>query len=201
MSVLINFKICDNSKDCNGIKVCPVGAIFWDEKRKTVAVNNKKCISCGMCEKSCLIGAIRVAKNEKEYKKIEEEIKKDPRKTSDLFIDRYGAQPIVLAFLCTKEDFNIRVLEATKMVVVELFNNDSMECLLHSIPIKELVSDYNVSYKRMEIQDNDFLKKYKIKTLPSLLFFKNGILVGKIEGYYDIKRKKELKEKVDKVLA
>ncbi|MBU0897971.1 MAG: 4Fe-4S dicluster domain-containing protein [Patescibacteria group bacterium] len=65
MSVLINFKICDNSKDCNGIKVCPVGAIFWDEKRKTVAVNNKKCISCGMCEKSCLIGAIRVAKVDK----------------------------------------------------------------------------------------------------------------------------------------
>jgi len=44
MAVLINFKICDNSKDCSGIRVCPMKAFFWDEKRKTVAVEKKNAL-------------------------------------------------------------------------------------------------------------------------------------------------------------
>lgn len=77
MSVLINFKICDNSKDCNGIAVCPIKAFYWDEKKKTIAVDETKCISCGKCEESCPVDAIRVARNEKELKKrVDEIIKK-----------------------------------------------------------------------------------------------------------------------------
>lgn len=30
MPVLINFKICDNAKDCSGIAVCPTGALSWE---------------------------------------------------------------------------------------------------------------------------------------------------------------------------
>ncbi|MGK3946424.1 4Fe-4S dicluster domain-containing protein, partial [Streptomyces caeruleatus] len=81
--VLINFKICDNAQECNGIAVCPTGALSWDKNKKSIKIDNEKCISCKKCEKSCMVNAIHVAKNEEEYEKIEEEIKHDSRKVSD----------------------------------------------------------------------------------------------------------------------
>jgi ferredoxin len=201
MPVLINFKICDNSIDCSGIEACAIKAFYWDEKKKTIAVDNSKCISCGICEKSCPVGAIRVAKNEKEYEKIKKEIAKDRRKISDLFVDRYGAQPIDSAFLIQQEKFEIQIIMSTKLAVVELFNNKSINCLLHSIPVREFFEDVDVKYRKIEAKDDSLMKKYGVKVLPSLLFFKNGKLIGKIEGYYDFTKEKEIKIRVDKIIS
>ena len=41
MSVLINFKICDNAKECGGIEVCPTGALSWDEENETIKIDNE----------------------------------------------------------------------------------------------------------------------------------------------------------------
>lgn len=196
MSVLINFKICDNVEECGGIEACPVNALYWDDKKKTVAIDNSKCINCGKCEEACPIDAIKVAKTDQEYKKIKKEIDKDPRKASDLFIDRYGAQPIHPGFLISQSKFNSYVVQIAKPIVVELFKKELLECLLRSIPIKELFKNKDINYKKVEAKDDSLLKKYKIKQLPSLLFFKKGKLIGKIEGYYDIDQKKELIEKI-----
>jgi Fe-S-cluster-containing hydrogenase component 2 len=201
MPVLINFKICDNSKDCNGIAVCPTHTIIWDEKNKTINIDNSKCISCGKCEESCPVDAVRVAKNENEYKKIKKEIDEDTRKVSDLFVDRYGATSISPAFNITTDKFDVQILESAQPAVVEIFNNSSIKCLLYSIPIKELFKNVNVKYRKINIGDDEsFLKKYKIKELPSLLFFNNGKLVGKIEGHYRIGKLNELKKKVDDII-
>ncbi len=202
MAVLINFKICDNSKDCSGIEVCPTGAFYWDDKRKTISIDNKKCISCGKCEEACLVGAIRIARTEKEYKKIKKEIKEDPRKVSDLFIDRYGAEPVGYAFQTPLSKFNVQILEATKLAITELFSRNSIKCLLHSIPIKELLKNIDTQYRKIEVKESDsILKKYKVKGLPSLLFFKNGKIIGKTEGYYDFREKKDFLKKINKILA
>ena len=32
MAVLVNFKICDNAKECGGITVCPTGALSYDDE-------------------------------------------------------------------------------------------------------------------------------------------------------------------------
>ena len=96
MAVLINFKICDNAKECGGIEVCKTGALSWDEKKQKIKIDNTKCVSCGRCMKMCPVQAIFVAKNAEEYAKIDKEIKKDKRKISDLFIDKYGAAPLHL---------------------------------------------------------------------------------------------------------
>lgn len=33
MSVLINFKICDNDKACSGMAVCPKKVFSWNEEK------------------------------------------------------------------------------------------------------------------------------------------------------------------------
>ena len=202
MAVLINFKICDNFKDCSGIAVCPTKAFYWDRKKRTIAADNEKCKSCGLCEESCPVGAIRVAKTAADYKRIKSEIARDPRRVSDLFIDRYSSEPKSPAFIIPAEKFKVQILESVQPAVVEFFNHGSIQCLLHSVPISELFKNVKIKYRKIEVQKNGrLLKQYKIKRLPSLVFFKNGGIAGKVEGYYGVGDKKELAEKVNRIIS
>ena len=198
MSVLINFKICDNAQECNGIAVCPTGALSWDEKKKSIKIDNGKCLSCGKCE-VCGVGAIHVAKDEKEYQKIKKEIDDDPRKLEDLYVDRYGASPINLPFLIEEKDFQREVAEADRLTVAELFEDDSIECLLKSIPIKKLFKGMEIKYRKVKTE-KDLREKYGIRELPTLMFFNKGKLLGKIEGYYESKKKDELMAKIGEII-
>lgn len=200
MSVIINFKICDNAKECNGISVCPTGALSWNEKKETIKIDNKKCESCFLCEKACMVDAIHVAKNQKEYKRIKREINKDPRKYSDLCIDRYGAQPIHIAFLLPEYKFKLAVLESNKLVVAEFFDDDSIMCMLKSIPIRELFKEADIKYRKVKIESSKLLKKYLISDLPAMLFFKKGKLVGKVTGFYDTEQKEKLLKKIGEII-
>lgn len=201
MPVLINFKICDNAKECYGIEACPTHAFHWDEKNKTIAVDDSKCNLCGKCGKSCEVGAIHVARSKQEYERIKKEIDEDPRKISDLFVDRYGAQPIHPAYIVKQDDFKVQILESTILTAVEFFKPDTIECLLCSIPIKDLFEGgANIKYRKMEVKNDSITKKYKVKKLPALLFFNDGELVGKIEGFYDDKQVKEIKNRISKIM-
>lgn len=199
MPVIINFKICDNAKECNGIALCPTGALSWDEKKKSIKIDNKKCIGCEVCVKGCEIGAIHLAKNKTEYQKIKREIDKDPRKVSDLFVDRYGAQPIHTAFLIPEKKFQFEVWESDKLTVAELFDENSMMCLLKSIPMKELLKEYKVKYRKVET-GKELMKKFKVKKLPALLFVKSGKLLGKIEGFYSKSQKDLLMKRIKSII-
>lgn len=70
MSVLINFKICDNDKACSGMAICPKKVFSWNEEKKSLEIDNTKCISCRLCEKACMVSAIKVAKDIEEYEKL-----------------------------------------------------------------------------------------------------------------------------------
>ncbi|MCI8352493.1 MAG: 4Fe-4S binding protein [Clostridia bacterium] len=198
MSVLINFKICDNDKACSGMAICPNNVFEWDEKKSTLVIHNERCVSCGLCEKACMVSAIRVAKTEEEYKKIEKEFDDDPRTINDLLVDRYGATPIDEAMIGKEQEIDIKLLDARRPLIVELYNEDSIMCLLKSIPIKNIADTFDTEtrYRKIEVISDDILKKYEIKELPSLLFFNKGNYVGKIEGYIDEDSKEELLTKV-----
>lgn len=203
MSVLINFKICDNDKACSGMAVCPKEVFSWNEERQSLEIDNSKCISCGLCEKACMVSAIKVAKDLEEYEKLKSEIENDPRTINNLLVERYGGKLIDLAMEGTPEDINIKVDSNNRPMIVELYNEDSIMCLLKSIRVKEIADAYskNTRYRKIEVKDNHLLQKYDIKELPSLLFFKNGELVGKIEGYFEESEKEELINQIKNIVS
>ena len=192
MAVLINFKICDNAKECGGIAVCPTGALSWDEENETIKIDNDKCICCGACERNCPIGAIKVAFSDEGYDKIAKEIEDDPRTVKDLFVDRYGAAPLSEFFMIGEDEIESKLTDG--IVLVELYNDDSIECLLKSIPVKEITKDLP--------SDTLFFKaESKEENLPALLIYKNKELLGKIEGYYTTDQKEELMNKINEILG
>ncbi|HOZ53996.1 MAG TPA: 4Fe-4S binding protein [Bacilli bacterium] len=200
MSVLINFNICDNSKECSGIAICPTGALSYDENKNTIVIDNSKCTNCSLCEKECPIGAIHVAKNDEEYSIIKKEISSDNRKIKDLFVDRYGAMPLSDFFIIEEKDL-INKIKTNKLLFIEVYHDDYIQCLLKSIPIKDLIDNIDEDVLYYKIKINDVLEEtYNINEYPTLLIFKDSKLLGKIDGYYDENMFKELKNKINEIL-
>ena len=200
MAVLVNFKICDNAKECGGIAVCPTGALSYDDEKESIIIDNDKCISCGRCESECPIGAIMVARTDEEYDKLKEEIDNDTRTTKDLFVDRYGATPLSEFFMIESDDIENKV-HNDGLTLIELYTEDSIQCLLKSIPIKELSQPLpkdTLFYKAKATEET--INKYNINEVPSLLIFKNGSLLGHIEGYYTIDSKEEMIKEINKII-
>lgn len=199
MAVYVNFKICDNASECGGIAVCPTGALTWDEEKETIKIDNEKCISCGQCEKECPIGAIRVGKTEEECKKIEKEIEEDKRTTKDLFVDRYGAAAISDFFRIELEELEEKIKKDC-LTLIEVYNPDFAECLLKSIPIKELTNNLPRDTLFYKAESSENIDEYDIKELPSLLVFKCGKLLGHIDGYYTIDDKEVVLSKLNEII-
>ena len=201
MAVLINFKICDNDKACNGMASCPQGVFSWNQEKQTLEIDNSKCISCGLCEKSCMVSAIRVARTEEEYEKIKKEFDDDPRSINDLLVERYGATLIDLAMEDYESGIDEKVNSTDKPLIVELYNEDSIMCLLKSIRVKEIADTFSkdTRYRKVEVKDNKTLEKYDVKELPALIFFKDRKQIGKIEGYYTEDKKEEFFKKIKEI--
>ena len=200
MAVLVNFKICDNAKECGGVAVCPTGALTWDEEKETLVIDNDKCIACGMCESECPIGAIRVAHDDEEYKKLQKEIDDDPRTTKDLFVDRYGAAPLSEFFMIEANELDNKLDNA--ITLVEVYEESSIQCLIKSIPIKEITADMEENTKFYKVEVTDELKdKYNLVEFPSLLIFKDKKYLGKVDGYYETDQKDEFMEKINNILG
>jgi NAD-dependent dihydropyrimidine dehydrogenase PreA subunit len=200
MSVLINFKICDNAKECGGIEVCPTGALSYDEEKQTIVTDNSKCISCGLCVGNCPMGAIHVASTKEEYNEIKKEIDNDPRTVKELFVNRYGGVPIS-SFHTISFDGLQKQVNNGDFILVEVFNDDSIECLAKSIPVKEILDNIKGDPLYYKLEDSEEVRDmYGINKLPSLLVFKDKVYLGKVDGYYTNDNTKTFIKKIKKIL-
>ncbi|MFZ5341463.1 MAG: hypothetical protein ACOZBL_02695 [Patescibacteria group bacterium] len=86
-------------------------------------------------------------------------------------MDRYGAVPVSNVFLLKNDEFENAVLKPNKLVALEVFNDDSIECLIKSNPIKEIFSK-DIVYRKFLV-DDAFMDNYQIEELPALLFFRS----------------------------
>lgn len=189
MGVLINTKICDNAMECGGISVCPTGALFWDQDNNTIAIDNNLCINCHECEKECPVEAIKVADTNEEFDAICKEIEQDERKAEDLFVERYGAMPI-------DENKVIDTLPDVSLGItfIEEFCDDSIQCLLHSIPVEFLVQKYNCKYYKLHMDGN-------ADSYPKLKIYNNNKFLGEISGYYDDTCTHSFLERIDHIVS
>ncbi len=201
MPTLINFKICDNSPECGGIAICPTNAMYYDENKKSIVIDNEKCISCGLCKPNCPVSAIHVAKTDKEFQQLKKEVENDSRKIKDLFVDRYGASPISDFFIISEDQVEEKILKEG-ITIIEIYTDDSIQCLLKSIPIKDITDEIEGDVSFFKLKRTEQLEKsYKIKETPSLLIFKDGSYKDKIDGYFDSNQIEEFKENIREILT
>jgi Fe-S-cluster-containing hydrogenase component 2 len=202
MPVVLNFKICDNSPECDGIAACQTHALFYDYNAKTITYDESKCTGCGSCA-CCPAGVIHFAKDPAELEKIKEEIAADPRKVTDLFVQRYGGDPKVDPFTLKEAAFEKVIKEYPGKSVVEVLAWDNIECLSKCIPIKELLENFEfVMYRKLMLGNPEhFMTENKLTQLPALLFFDDGKLVGKVEGFYGPDNKAALLAKISEYIA
>lgn len=204
MPGVINYKICDLASECGGIEVCPTGAFFWNKKTQKPDIDNSKCISCGVCVRECPVDAIIVVQTEEEFKKVLEDIKKDPRSEKELWRERLGCQPgrtPPLATVVTPKNFSQEIINAKGMFALDVWSEETLDCRYHSL----LWNDIGIS-DRVELMKLDgseypkLAKKLGVTKLPTLLFFEDGKKIRRKEGYIYSKDKKAVKNLLKRLL-
>lgn len=185
MSVYINFKICDNAEECSGVAVCPTNTLYWDALNSTVAINPDSCLACDACVAACPAGAIQVAHNKEEAIRIQQDIENDPRIIQDLMVERYGASPVSGSTLISVKEVVKIIKDQLELIAIEVIDNNDTPCLINSVPISEVFGPVNFEYHKVDFGDTDydkFAEEYAITACPTLLVFRNGVLLARMDG-------------------
>jgi thioredoxin 1 len=102
----------------------------------------------------------------------------------------------------TEENFKTEVLESTVPVVVDFWAEWCGPCLALGPKINELATEFDGQVKvgKVNIDKSDEIAaEYRIRSIPTVLFFKNGQLVDKNIGY-DASTKAHISDKINRLL-
>jgi thioredoxin 1 len=99
----------------------------------------------------------------------------------------------------TTANFEQEVLKAPQPVVVDFWAEWCAPCKMIAPLLDELAQEYGEKVKITKVnidQHQELAVRYRINSIPTLLFFKNGQVVDQVVG---IKSKKDFKAKLDTV--
>ena len=101
----------------------------------------------------------------------------------------------------TSESFDQEVLKNPSPVLVDFWAEWCGPCKMLSPILEELATEYigKVKIAKVNIDEHQKLAvQFRINSIPTLLFFKNGQVVDQVVG---LKSKKEFKVKLDQISA
>lgn len=101
----------------------------------------------------------------------------------------------------TDKNFNYQVLESTQPVLVKFGTNWCGPCHIMIPIIEELAMEYSGKVKFCNLDVDQFpetAKKFGVRTIPTLLIFKNGRILDQATG---VTSKNELADKLKALLG
>ena len=101
-----------------------------------------------------------------------------------------------MAFILTDENFEQEALQSEQLVVVDFYADWCGPCKMMAPVVEELAEGYNGQVKIGKLNvDNSpaTAANYKVMTIPTIVFIKNGNVVESIVG---VVSKAQLEEKI-----
>jgi thioredoxin 1 len=182
MPIFIDPRICDKEMICDLMKVCPMNAIYQDEKDGTVEIDTTKCNECMICVKACPYLAVKLAKDMDELGEFKLKARRVKFNKNAHLKEIYGAG---LGRIGKAElnDSNFQKKISSKTPVLVSFWGAHSGVIAHSL--KWIGKKYGSKLKVMHIkvaENPKSRKEYTITTTPTLILFRNGKQVGRLEG-------------------
>ena len=97
----------------------------------------------------------------------------------------------------TDGNFDEKVIKSDKLAVVDFWAEWCAPCRMIAPAIEELAGEYkdNVCIGKLNVDENNKVAtQYGIRSIPTILFFKNGSILKQVVG---VRTKEELKEVID----
>ncbi len=101
----------------------------------------------------------------------------------------------------TDQNFNEEVIESSRPVLVDFWAEWCGPCKMIAPSLEELANDYkdSIDVAKLNVDENpNIASDFSIRSIPTLLIFKDGSPVSQIVGAVP---KSTIKSKIDEILA